>query len=157
MPFIACRTNTQQKLQSKTTKTRQPGHPRLIKGNRLLIHAATTPEKKPPACVPQDARVHYPIHKKPAHQPSNQRNRAGHHEGDPPPPKQQGLQRYCLTADASGLNSVPGLPLTPTRPGSTPTPEGAAPKRRPRKAGPERLGSTEVDQTCRSVVHRRFH
>src|SRR3954451_10730118 len=94
------------------------------------------PEKKTPVCVPQDARVHYPIHKKPAHQPSNQRNRADHHERGPPPPKQQERQRYRLTADASGLNSVPRLPLTPTRPGSTPpTQELMAVLRSTRHAG----------------------
>ena len=111
MPFIACRTNTQQKLQRLDND-----NPSLKKG---LPSTVAQPLQK---ATPQDARVHYPIHKQPTHQPR-----------PPHPPVPGSLRRrqeaIRPAADASGLNSVPtpnwtnqraNSPLTTGRPGSTP-------------------------------------
>jgi hypothetical protein len=140
---------TKIKLTRKTTKTRQSNNPAHHKGerlNRLLACSFTT---SPGVEMPQDARVHYPIHKIHAHQetPGSE---------DPRPPRRHPVRRrareICLTADASGLNSVSKTPPH-VRPARFHThPRSEEPELQPRLPG-----STEADPPCRSVVHRRFH
>jgi hypothetical protein len=61
-------------------------------------------------------------------------------------------QETCLTADASGLNSVPTPTHPTTPPGSTPTPP------HPQQAADKpNMSSTEKKRPNRPKHHRRFH
>ena len=161
MPFIACRTNTQQKLQrfrqTTTPLFTAPSTHGLTgtrrRGCRQNI-ATTTPTDQRSAGLRVVAKMlastiqftrNTPTQAD-RHQRDDQSWKARephhHHSGETP-------RGTCLTADASGLNSVPTPTPQPIPPGSTPTP-----------THPEEqtaASSTEKRQPRRPKHHRRFH
>jgi hypothetical protein len=132
-----------------------------VQKHRNNVHPNPHPSRarlRMPTCCREDARVHYPVHKKHTHpsQPATQRRTGPERPHQTPPMKSEAQRDTRLTADASGLNSVSTPTPTTTPPGSTPTPP--TPKSEPPTPKSELVRAVlRRDSHTGQEHHRRFH
>ncbi len=159
------------KHSTKTTnyKDRSPTHPRPPSNHQRAQRDPTRHEEINNATTTirrwRDARVHYPVHKQPAHQPKTHTNRcalpkeASRHQPHPHPPpdthpKTSPAQQHVNSLIPQGPTVCQPPTRAPDTPGSTPHPPITTPTKETATANEAVLRSIDPHER---VLHRRFH